>query len=111
MFRLLVVVALVLTATVPAAADRHQDCSGSRDLDRTIRGCTRIIKRGKHESRKNRALAYAKRGYAYHKKGQTGRAIADYTKAIQLSPRYVKAYYNRGNAYRDKRQRDRAIAG
>jgi len=35
-------------------------------------------------------------------------AIADYTKTIEIDPKY--AYYYRGNAYRDKGQYDQAIA-
>ena len=34
----------------------------------------------------------------YHAKGDYDRAIADYTEAIRLNPKYVTAYYNRGLA-------------
>jgi len=43
-------------------------------------------------------------------KGQYDKAIADYTKAIELNPRDAKAYNNRGNAYGNKGQYDQAIA-
>ena len=43
-------------------------------------------------------------------KGDTDRAIADYTEAIRLDPKLANAYNNRGTAYRDKGDTDRAIA-
>jgi tetratricopeptide (TPR) repeat protein len=43
-------------------------------------------------------------------KAQLDRAIADYSKAIELNPEYADVYYNRGNAYIDKKEFDRAIA-
>jgi len=42
------------------------------------------------------AMAYVKRGMAYHKKGQYDQAISDFNKAIELNPEYAKAYSNRG---------------
>ena len=84
MLRLLILAASMLAATVPAAADRYKDCSQSADQDRSIRGCTQILKRGKRESRKIRSIAYTNRGLAYARKGQAERAIADYDKAIKI---------------------------
>ena len=47
---------------------------------------------------------------AYYKKGELDKAIANYTKAIELQPDYAEAYYNRGLAYRNKATFDKAIA-
>jgi tetratricopeptide (TPR) repeat protein len=55
------------------------------------------------------AIAYGNRGYAYHRKRDMARAVADYTMEIKLRPD-VLAYINRGNAYRDSEQLDRAAA-
>ena len=110
MFRLLILAAIVLVGAPPASADRYSDCAQSADPDRRIRGCTRIIKRGKRESRKKRSIAYNNRGVAYYNKGQTDRAITDYGKAIEINPRFAMAYNNRGNAYEKKKLRDQAIA-
>ena len=38
---------------------------------------------------------YIKRALAYHEKGQYDEAIADYSKAIEINPRYYKAYCNK----------------
>ena len=45
--------------------------------------------------------------------GQSGdrdKAIADYTEAIRLDPKYAEAYCNRGIAYGKKGDHDEAIA-
>ena len=38
------------------------------------------------------------------------KAIADYTEAIRLDPKFAEAYYNRGVAYENKGEYDKAIA-
>ena len=85
-----------------------QDCGGA-DLDRRIIACTQIIQRG-GQSPTNMAMIYVNRGSAYGDKKDYDRAIADYSKAIQLNPRYADAYYSRGTIYRYKGDLDRAIA-
>jgi len=69
---LVFVLALMLSAT-GAGADRYSDCSHA-DPDRSIRGCTQIIERGKRESREIRSKAYNNRGNAYESKGELERA-------------------------------------
>lgn len=44
-------------------------------------------------------LAYFTRGNLYKDKGDYEHALADFTKAIELSPLYEKAHNNRGNIY------------
>jgi tetratricopeptide (TPR) repeat protein len=105
------VFALALTLSATGAwADRYSDCDQTKDLDRSIRGCTQVIERGEQESRKNRAVAYNNRGLAYYKKGEHDRAIADFTESIALDPNDAEAYYNRGVVYGAKGEFDRAIA-
>ncbi len=43
---------------------------------------------------------YYNRGLEYQRKGQYDKAISDYTKAIEINPKYAVAYYNRGLAYK-----------
>jgi tetratricopeptide (TPR) repeat protein len=38
------------------------------------------------------------------------RAIADYSRAIEIDPKYIRAYFARGGAYEKKGQLDRAIS-
>jgi tetratricopeptide (TPR) repeat protein len=56
------------------------------------------------------AIAYGRRGNVYHDKSEYDRAIADYTKAIEMNPRDAAAYNNRGIAYRAKGENESAIA-
>jgi len=53
--------------------------------------------------------AYDNRGDTYSSKGEYDRAIADYTKSIEINPKNASAYNNRGDAYSSKREYDRAI--
>jgi len=53
---------------------------------------------------------YLKRGESAASAHQYGRAIADYTTAIQLQPDYAEAYNDRGFAYYLKGDVERAIA-
>ena len=61
--------------------------------------------------------AYAENAEFYYKRainkaeeGDFYGAIADYSKAIEINPRYSKAYNNRGNAKRSLKDYDGAIA-
>ena len=94
---LAVILLLVLIGAVPPSArgDDIADCTQSRDIERRIRGCARLLEAGRL-SRTERATAYTRRGLAYAKKGQHDRAIADYNKAIQINPRLAGTYNNRG---------------
>jgi tetratricopeptide (TPR) repeat protein len=56
----------------------------------------------------NSAKADNHRGVAWDKKGDYDRAISDYSKAIELNPRYAEAYNNRAVAYYFKRQHGKA---
>ena len=58
----------------------------------------------------NEDAKYAKRGNTKRKKGDHEGAIADYTKAIEINPKYVDAYIWRGLAKHSKGDYDGAIA-
>lgn len=53
---------------------------------------------------------YYTRGIAFSEKGKVDRAIEDYTKAIELNPKFAEAYYQRGRAYAKNGELDKAIA-
>ena len=56
------------------------------------------------------ATIYRKRGFAHTRFKEYDLAIADYNRAIELSPDYARAYASRGSAYRSLREYDLAIA-
>ena len=100
--------AAMLVIAGPAAADDAMRCSREAG-DVAIAACTRAINSGAGRS-SIKSINYRNRGNAYHDKGDSDRAIADYTEAIRLDPKQVNAYNGRGNIYRDKGDMDRALA-
>jgi len=56
------------------------------------------------------AKEYYNRGVARFEKGETDRALSDFTKAIKMNPRFAMAYYYRGMAYHRKREYDQVIS-
>lgn len=106
--RLGTIVVAGLLALPSFALAAPQDCGGA-DLDRRIVACTQIIQRG-GQSPANMAMIYVNRGSAYGDKQDYARAIADYSKALQLNPNYADAYYSRGTVYLRMNDNDRAIA-
>jgi len=55
-------------------------------------------------------LDFNNRGFTYYSNGQYERAIADYSKAIQLESDFILAYINRGHAFIKMQRYDEAIA-
>ena len=107
-------VVVMAMAAAPARADEFKTnavrCGNYKtDPDLRIGACTWLLNSGRL-AEKAIPIAFYGRGIAYGRKGQTDRAIADYTQAIKLDPKYAGAYNNRGIAYRRKGQYDRAIA-
>jgi len=99
---------VVVSLAGPAPADDFSDCVG-KSPDRSIRGCSNLLKQGWRRS-EFRGAVYLKRGGSYSRNGQYDRAIADFDKAINLGARLVPALTARGAAYLAKGQFDRAIA-
>ena len=56
------------------------------------------------------ASALANRGNSYNSKGDYDCAIADYSEAIRLNPKFAEAFNNRGYSYANKGDYHRAIA-
>src|SRR5262249_18728053 len=96
-----------LSLAILAAPASAGDCEQDNDQDVRIRGCSLIIA-GNADG--DKAIASFNRGVAYFHKGDTGRAIAGFNRAIELDPKSAKAFNNRGSAYRYKAEYDQAIA-
>jgi tetratricopeptide (TPR) repeat protein len=112
-----IVVAALAAAllTTPGHAELSQSlpiCKGD-DLDagpeRRIKVCTAIIE-SPQETPDVRATAYFHRALAWRVLDNLQRAIADFTEAIGLNPRYGAAYGWRGRLLVDKGEYDRAVA-
>ena len=56
------------------------------------------------------ATVYYNRGREFLDARDWDRAIAEYTRAININPRYRQAYNQRGNAYNQKKEYDQALA-
>ena len=69
-------------------------------------GMKKIVK----QMQELKKLSYYNKGNAYANLEQYEKAIADYSKAIEIDPKYTLAYINRGLAYANLKQYDKAIA-
>ncbi len=58
----------------------------------------------------NKAASYNNRGNFHDQRGDVESAIADYTEALRLNPKYVEALINRGRCLSKKGDCEKAIA-
>jgi tetratricopeptide (TPR) repeat protein len=111
----LLIVSLVVCLTSLGWAGGLDDADAGRaaaqggNYDEAIRLFTKAIDSGEL-SQEHLSVAYNNRGNAWYKKGDYDRAVADYTKVIEIEPRQVFAYTCRGNAWYKKGDYDKAIA-
>src|SRR5215467_3969259 len=106
---MLAMVCCLSSVAMAQSSEQQQACEDHSDMDLVIRGCTALIDAG-HESREHLAVVYNNRGYAWSRKGDATRAIADYDQAIRLDPQSILALNNRGDAYSGQGHYDKAIA-
>ena len=100
---------LVLLLAMPQArAEDGALCGRSAaDPDAAIPACTQIIEHPPEGT--NVAAAYNNRGVAKFGKGYLDDAIADFTSALNRTPKFVDAFKNRGLAYKMQGVSDKAI--
>ena len=98
----------LLVLAQPAAADDADTCSKASG-DVAIASCSRAIASMTYSGHLL-AVLYNNRGAKFQRKGDADLAIADYTEAIRLDPKYANAYYNRGLTWEIKGKKDSAIA-
>ncbi len=84
--------------TQTSGAD-DRDCTRASDPQVVIPACTRMIEESQADTPHDRAVLYYDRGIAYKNEKHFDRAIADYSEAIKLDPRYSHAYPNRALVY------------
>ena len=104
MRRLIKWTTLTLAIAAGPVLANDQDCFQQRDAELRIKGCSDIITRNPKD-----AAAYRNRAEAYTSAGDLDRAIADYTKTIEIKPDTVAAYDGRGRAYAAKGDYTRAV--
>jgi tetratricopeptide (TPR) repeat protein len=95
---LIISASLLPTVKLLARAQaQHQidGCEGKSETtpDQIIESCTAAIK-STGRSNPNLAIAYTHRGNAYLKNKDMNRAIADYTEALRLNPKYGVAAFD-----------------
>lgn len=100
----LTIVFLAVVSIGSAFADPKQDCQQSRDHDKRIAGCTRLI-----EQNPRNEVAYNNRAIAYGYKSDTERALSDLLKSSQINPQYVWAHSNRCWIRTNRRELEQAL--
>lgn len=93
---------------VDALLNRSNIYNKRHDYDRAIADANQAFEGGLSDYGKR--VGYGERGYAYQAKGDSDRAIADYTESIRLDANNERAFAARGYAYQIKGDFDRAIA-
>jgi tetratricopeptide (TPR) repeat protein len=101
-------VALGALAGAAIAADDRDICQ-KESGDVAIAACNRAINSGKFKGNAL-AIVYINRGAEWKAKKENDKALADYTKAINLDSSIPAIYNNRANIYRERGELDRAIA-
>ena len=107
---------LLVCLTSPAGAGGVDDVKAGEDAfyagncEEAIRLYTKAIVSGELSLVQLRE-AYCDRGYTWWLcKSDYDKAIADYTKAIEIDSKYAGVYYDRGDVWYDKGDYDKAIA-
>jgi tetratricopeptide (TPR) repeat protein len=96
---------ILSTASISYGTDQCQEWVNKGEYDRAIDVCTSMISSPNQQAH----LTYYNRGFAYSKKGQYDKAIADYTKAIELGPPNERIYQARASSYESTKEYDKAM--
>lgn len=99
------VLLILSVASISYGTDRCQELVNKGEYDKAIDVCTSMIGSPNQQAH----LTYYNRGFAYSKKGQYDKAIADYTMAIELGPPNERIYQARASSYESIKEYDKAI--
>jgi tetratricopeptide (TPR) repeat protein len=107
----------ILFASGPALSDSREDCDRTinreMDFNQKIAGCSELIAQGGGDQAKL-VTAYIGRGLAFmnkpYEQGNTDKAEADFSKAIEIDPQQAGAYRYRGEISFDSLIPGKAIA-
>ncbi len=77
---------------------------------RTLLAVGLVVVLGCGPSKEQQATDAYNRGLARDEKGESEKAIADFTEVLRLNPEYARAYYSRGYAYQHKGDHAKAEA-
>jgi tetratricopeptide (TPR) repeat protein len=103
--------AFIFLAEQPALAESDFDVCMSKSIEsQAVKACDRTIASGSSLQQNDLARAYYERGLKHRLNSRYDPAIQDFTKAIQLNPRYTWSYVARGHAYAYKKQFSLAFA-
>jgi tetratricopeptide (TPR) repeat protein len=98
---------------IDAYASRGQELYVKHDYDKAIKDFDRAIDltpKGQSEYGEGSILAYGNRGNAYSAKDDSKTAIASYTSALAIDPKYPAGYTGRGLEYEKLGNVDKARA-
>lgn len=99
----------VLTLASPVFAGVIEDCVQASDRELQISACTEAIESGQWEGAAL-AWAYGNRGNAWQALRDPTRAVADYSKALELDPDFPMTWHNRGLVFAALGDYARALA-
>ncbi len=94
-----------------AAAGMSQDlarCTAAKDRG-AVSACTRVMNSGRLPNAQM-YIGYFNRGTAWRQVGEPEKAVADFSKAMQLKPSFVRSYEARGKAQADLGAFSKALA-
>ncbi len=111
---LLLAMAFVVVAAVPAAADLNSDWALCRTFDANkgkekIAACTVVIKSGRLKG-DNLAIAYQQRAEGHRLLEQYDLALKDFAVAIKIGPKVAYSYLNRAEIHRLQKNYDLVIS-
>jgi tetratricopeptide (TPR) repeat protein len=114
LFAALLLLSLMACVTSPTWAGGLDDvqagleATNKGNYDKAIRLFTEAIA-SEELSLEDLSKTFYNRGFAWMKMGDDDNAIADFTEAIEIAPRFDEAFFNRGRAWHDKGDYGKAI--